>query len=42
LRAQRNHAPVAGVILFDEMLDPLAARKIRHVGGQPRRVKVER
>jgi hypothetical protein len=42
LRAQRNHAPVAGVILFDEMLDPLGGRKIRHVGGQQGRRELER
>jgi len=33
--AQRDHAPVAVVILFDEMLDPLRGREIRQVGGQP-------
>lgn len=40
--AQRDHAPVAVIILFDEMLDPFGAREIRHVGGEPRRIEIER
>jgi hypothetical protein len=40
--AQRNYAPVAVIVLFDEVLDPVALREIRHVGGEPRRVEFQR